>query len=95
MLAGGVDELASADVELVAAFKSNERMCAVYRYIIGEGLTFDIFFLANTEESGVLSRSFDNVIFAGSELAASAAAFVVARAVPAGGAAVIGLFGRV
>lgn len=45
MLAGGVDELASADVELVAAFKSNERMRAVYRYIIGEGLTFVIFFL--------------------------------------------------
>lgn len=54
MLAGGVDELAAADVELVAAFKSNERMRAVYRYIIGEGLTFVIFFLAVPEERGVV-----------------------------------------
>ena len=54
MLAGGVDELAAADVELVAAFKSNERMRAVYRYVIGEGLTFVIFFLAVPEERGVV-----------------------------------------
>ena len=53
MLAGGVDELAAADVELVAAFKSNERMRAVYRYIIGEGLTLVVLLLAVPEECGV------------------------------------------
>ena len=53
MLAGGVDELAAADVELVAAFKSDERMRAVYRYIIGEVATLVVLLLAVPKECGV------------------------------------------